>query len=569
MPCTTALSLICCSSSRAYVSHGDELRASRRACSAQSLRQLQVVEISSGSIGVTRPRRGVQAVRRARTAAPRRPPRAARRRRRPTRPRLVTFSSSSPGQVSVTSTPSGMPKQSSHGPGCGSIRRPVGQVVVAALLLPGGVEGDLDVLAAASRGSAGTTGASRPAPGTSRRTSRRRRSSVQRVLGELEGLGHPARVRPRVGEVVGRTPPRGSSGRGGAPGGVAAGAVDGVRRGVQRQLVDTSPLRNRPFSVRPHHGTIGKQPYRSPCRSSSVPPTRRLPIRQPLAGSRSARRRPRSAVASFSTCATGCSRRTTRLLAARATVAAPQRPAHDDRGGERSRAAAGAAQRRVAPAEVESGAGTGAYRPRGGAWSTSSALRPIMVRRACAASAGGSSGTVNSMSATASSDGGGTGASKTDRCRGASAGVVRSDRSSGHSAPPSCRPPLRGLLVARSAASSTARSTTRRPVRRTRPPVRRQPVRGPPALRHQLLREAVQQPAGRRQRRLAVAAPRAGPRRPPCPLKPIVVPPVRLRQADGQGELRRAAAARLGALALDARSRPRPAARPTSACRGR
>ncbi len=43
------------------------------------------------------------------------------------------------------------------------------------------------------------------------------------------------------------------------------------------------------------------------------------------------------------------------------------------------------------------GAGTGAYRPRGGAWSTSSALRPIIVRRACAASAGASdAGTASS-----------------------------------------------------------------------------------------------------------------------------------------------------------------------------
>ena len=81
-----------------------------------------------------------------------------------------------------------------------------------------------------------------------------------------------------------------------------------------------------------------------------------------------------------------------------------------------ARAAAGATQRSVAPALPPEGAGTGAYRPRGGAWSTSSALRPIMVRRACAASAGTGSPTsmANSSSASGSRAGGGTSASKTE-----------------------------------------------------------------------------------------------------------------------------------------------------------
>lgn len=110
------------------------------------------------------------------------------------------------------------------------------------------------------------------------------------------------------------------------------------------------PSRNLPSLTRPHHGTIGKQPYRSPCRRSSVPPMRRLLTRQPLPGCTVTSASPAVSVVSwivtgrpyFWISAAWRSTRPTTIADATTT------------------AAAGAAQRSVAVAVVDSGAGTGA-----------------------------------------------------------------------------------------------------------------------------------------------------------------------------------------------------------------
>ena len=471
----------------------------------------------------------------------------------------------------MTSTPSGIPKQSSHGPGMAVDPAAGGQVVLAALLLPGGGEVDLHVAAGSEVPLEPRVPADLRREGVAVRLTPTW-SSVSESSVSSNDLGDPARVRPGVGEVVRERRPRSRS-RGRcarrasrpvpwmACGGELSGQlVDGARR-----------CRKRPSPVRPHHGTIGKQPNRSPCRSSSAPPIRRLLIRQPLPGCTVNSASPAVSRTFFSLLLTRRPywRRYLRRRSARPTTTAEAS----------ARAAAGAdpaqggAARRSA-----SGAGTGAYRPRGGAWSTSSALRPIMVRRACAASAGGSSGTVNShvrdgverrrrdgrvedRTGTGQRPGGvvlgGPVLGGLGRPR--RLGTPRTVVSSAVSAASS---------IARSTASSTARSRPPRPVRRTRPPVRRQPVRGTPAS---------PSPAAPRSGPAAGGPPRASPRGrssatrpspPAVPVKASVVPPSVSVSADRQGELRRAAAARLGALALDGDTGP-VRARSTSARRGR
>ncbi|BFO13843.1 hypothetical protein SHKM778_02310 [Streptomyces sp. KM77-8] len=190
-----------------------------------------------------------------------------------------------------------------------------------------------------------------------------------------------------------------------------------------------APSRNRPSRIRPHQGTIGKHPNRAPCRNNSTPPTRTPPTRPPFPGTTTtsaspavskispltqrpyspttapagshatpcALRTPHSALRGQS-CRWGGTggrdgtpptpgsantpgppqRRVTRKRRpARTPPAAPQPPHTPQRRRRNARiattadatanAAAGAAHRNGVEDTTVCGAGTGAYRPRGGA----------------------------------------------------------------------------------------------------------------------------------------------------------------------------------------------------------
>src|SRR5690606_8554261 len=279
-----------------------------------------------------------------------------------------------------------------------------GQVVVAAFLLPGGREVQDRVGTAEVAEEPGV-------PADLRREGRlvglHGHGQRQGVRGELDLLGDAAGVRPRLGEVVGEDGfPVARAGR--APGGVPGGAVDGVRRRVQRQLVHGGAVPEPAVAdpAAPGHHREAPEPLALPQQLGAADPQPLDPaaVARPHGHLRVARGQ-RDLVVPHGTDPTAL------IKTARAGQRRRRRIRTATTADATARAAAGAAQRSGVGGDTVCGAGPGAYRPRGGAWSTSSALRPIIVRRAWAASATASRASPSSPSATGSRADGGTSAS--------------------------------------------------------------------------------------------------------------------------------------------------------------
>ena len=131
-----------------------------------------------------------------------------------------------------------------------------------------------------------------------------------------------------------------------------------------------------PSRIRPHQGTIGKHPNRWPCRSSSDAADPQSPDPAAVPGWTGHLRVARGQRDVFSGVSTVVQLPTLAQRRRRLQYPGDHERRCQDHGRCRGRPAQGRSRRRRSGAP-----GRGRSGPRGGAWSTSSALRPIIVRR--------------------------------------------------------------------------------------------------------------------------------------------------------------------------------------------